>query len=234
MHRSKTGNKGERGMKADHGISFANVEITSGFWHHRQRLNRDVTIYTVMQRFADTGRFAALNCQWREGEPNKPHIFWDSDVAKWMESVGYLIRKGPAPDLEAAVEKLIDSIEAQQCADGYFNSYFTTMEPGKRWTERAWHELYCAGHLIEAAIAWKNATGRDRFLQIMTVLDNLYISAYNHSISVQKGDDHYDKRNFDAHNVIQRKDRPEVIPLFSVSEPLYIACRGSFYVQTTK
>ena len=65
-------------------------------------------------------------------------------------------------------------------------------------------------------------------------LDNLYISAYNHSISVQKGDDHYDKRNFDAHNVIQRKDRPEVIPLFSVSEPLYIACRGSFYVQTTK
>ena len=75
---------------------------------------------------------------------------------------------------------------------------------------------------------------RDRFLQIMTVLDNLYISAYNHSISVQKGDDHYDKRNFDAHNVIQRKDRPEVIPLFSVSEPLYIACRGTFYIQTAK
>ena len=154
-------------MKSYQGVSFANVDITSGFWQHRQELNRKSTIYTVMQRFADTGRFEALNCQWREGDPNRPHIFWDSDVAKWMESVGYIIEKTPMPDLEKAVEEMIDSIEANQCADGYFNSYFITMEPSKRWTERAWHELYCAGHLIEAAIAWKNATGRDRFLKIM-------------------------------------------------------------------
>jgi len=154
-------------MTSCRGVSFVHVDITSGFWQHRQALNRTATIHTVMQRFADTGRFAALNCNWREGEPNKPHIFWDSDVAKWMESVGYLIQKSPMPELEAFVEKLIDSIEAQQGPDGYFNSYFTTMEPCKRWTERAWHELYCAGHLIEAAIAWKNATGRDRFLKIM-------------------------------------------------------------------
>jgi len=154
-------------LNVDRGISFKNVEITSGFWHHRQQLNRTATIYTVMQRFADTGRFEALNCRWREGETNKPHIFWDSDVAKWMESVGYILEKTPMPDLEQAVEGMIDSIEANQCADGYFNSYFTTIEPCKRWTERAWHELYCAGHLIEAAIAWKNATGRDRFLNIM-------------------------------------------------------------------
>ena len=154
-------------MKTNHSVSFANVEITSGFWRHRQELNRSATIYTVMQRFADTGRFDALNCQWRDGDANKPHIFWDSDVAKWMEAVAYLIQQSPMPDLEAAVEKLIDSIERNQCADGYFNSYFTAIEPSKRWTERGWHELYCAGHLIEAAIAWKNATGRDRFLQLM-------------------------------------------------------------------
>jgi len=154
-------------MKTYQGVSFADVDINSGFWQHRQELNRKSTIYTVMQRFADTGRFEALNGQWREGEPNRPHIFWDSDVAKWMESVGYLIEKTPMPDLEKAVEEMIDSIEANQCADGYFNSYFTAVEPSKRWTERAWHELYCAGHLIEAAIAWKNATGRDRFLKIM-------------------------------------------------------------------
>lgn len=154
-------------MKSYQGVSFANVDITSGFWQHRQELNRNSTIYTVMQRFADTGRFEALRCQWREGEPNRPHIFWDSDVAKWMESVGYIIEKTPMPDLEKAVEEMIDSIEANQCADGYFNSYFTAIEPSRRWTERAWHELYCAGHLIEAAISWKNATGRDRFLKIM-------------------------------------------------------------------
>ena len=154
-------------MKTYRGVSFANAEITSGFWKHRQELNRQTTVYTVMNRFADTGRFEALNCSWREGEPNRPHIFWDSDVAKWMESVAYIIQKTPMPDLEAAVEKMIDSIEANQCADGYFNSYFTAIEPAKRWTERAWHELYCAGHFMEAAVAWKNATGRDRFLRIM-------------------------------------------------------------------
>lgn len=154
-------------MKTYRGISFANVDVTSGFWKHRQELNRQSTIYTVLQRFTDTGRVAALDCSWREGEPNRPHIFWDSDVAKWMESVGYIIEKTPMPDLEAAVEKMIDSIEANQCADGYFNSYFTAIEPSKRWTLRGWHELYCAGHLIEAAIAWKNATGRDRFLKVM-------------------------------------------------------------------
>jgi len=119
-------------MTSCRGVSFVHVDITSGFWQHRQALNRTATIHTVMQRFADTGRFAALNCNWREGEPNKPHIFWDSDVAKWMESVGYLIQKSPMPELEAFVEKLIDSIEAQQGPDGYFNSYFTTMEPCKR------------------------------------------------------------------------------------------------------
>lgn len=154
-------------MKTYRGISFANVDVTSGFWKHRQELNRQATIYTVLQRFTDTGRVAALNCSWREGDPNRPHIFWDSDVAKWMESVGYIISKTPMPDLEKAVEEMIDSIEANQCADGYFNSYFTAIEPAKRWSQRGWHELYCAGHLIEAAIAWKNATGRDRFLKIM-------------------------------------------------------------------
>lgn len=154
-------------MKTYRNISFSNVDITSGFWKHRQELNRQSTIYTVMHRFADTGRFAALDCQWREGDPNRPHIFWDSDVAKWMESVAYIIEKTPMPDLEDAVEKMIDSIEANQCADGYFNSYFTAVEPSKRWTQRGWHELYCAGHLMEAAIAWKHATGRDRFLNVM-------------------------------------------------------------------
>ena len=121
----------------------------------------------MQNRFADTGRFDALKCDRREGAPNRPHIFWDSDTAKWMESVAYLIEKEPMPDLEKAVEEMIDQIEANQCPDDYFNSYFIAVEPGKRWTNRDWHELYCAGHLMEAAVAWYHATGRDRFLKIM-------------------------------------------------------------------
>lgn len=154
-------------MKTNEFVSFVNVDLNMGFWHNRQRLNRDVTIHAVKDRFMDTGRFAAFDMNWREGMENKPHIFWDSDIAKWMESVAYLIEKQPMPELEAIVEEIIDKIQQHQDPCGYFNIYFTAVEPSKRWFNRDWHELYCAGHLIEAAVAWNHATGRDRFLRIM-------------------------------------------------------------------
>jgi len=154
-------------MKAGRRIPFTNVDITGGFWQKRQALNRDVTVFSVMDRFMETGRFDALRCDWREGMPNKPHIFYDSDIAKWAESVAYLVEKQPMPALERVVEAVIDELEKHQGPDGYLNSYFTSVEPARRWSQRWAHELYCAGHLIEAAVAWHHATGRDRFLNIM-------------------------------------------------------------------
>ena len=148
-------------------IPFTAINITGGFWHARQKLNADTTITAVMNRFMDTGRFAAADCNWRDGDPMKPHIFWDSDIAKWMESVAYILEKQPMPKLEKVVEETIDAFEANQDKYGYINSYFTSVEPAARWTRRSDHELYCAGHLIEAAVAWKHATGRDRFLKMM-------------------------------------------------------------------
>ncbi len=145
-------------MKTYRGIPFTDVDITGGFWQARQQLNRDVTIGAVMNRFMETGRFEAFKCGWREGLPNRPHIFWDSDIAKWMESVAYLIEKQPMPALEKGVEDTIDAIERQQTPEGYVNSYFTGVEPAKRWHDRWAHELYCAGHLIEAAVAWRHAS----------------------------------------------------------------------------
>ena len=154
-------------MKTYRGIPFSDVDINMGFWQDRQTLNRDVTTRAVMNQFMSTGRFAALRCNWREGQPQKPHIFWDSDIAKWIESVAYLVEKQPMPDLEQVVEETIDQIEKHQDEYGYVNSYFTAVEPGMRWHRRWAHELYCAGHLMEAAVAWQHATGRDRFLRIM-------------------------------------------------------------------
>ena len=148
-------------------IRFQDTEITGGFWQKRQILNRESTIPAVKHRFAETGRFAAMKCDWKDGMENKPHFFWDSDVAKWMEGVAYALEKGPLPEMEAFVEEIIDAIEGGQEADGYFNVYYTVCEPGKRFTKRDYHELYCAGHLIEAAVAWAEATGRERFLNCM-------------------------------------------------------------------
>ncbi|MBR6620004.1 MAG: glycoside hydrolase family 127 protein [Clostridia bacterium] len=143
------------------------TNITTGFWADRQKLNRDVTIHSVYDRFKETGRFDAFKLDWKKGEPNRPHIFWDSDIAKWLESAAYIIAKTPDAELENIIDEVVDLIDKNRWDDGYFNICYTLFEPDDRFTARHNHELYCAGHLMEAAVAYYNATGKDKFLNIM-------------------------------------------------------------------
>lgn len=95
-------------------------------------------------------------------------IFQDSDLAKWLEAVAYSLQTRPDPQLEKRADECVDLLEKAQQADGYLNTYFTLIEPGARWTNlMEGHELYCAGHFIEAAVAYAEATGKKKFLQIM-------------------------------------------------------------------
>ena len=150
-------------------LYFANTEIKSGFWKYYTDLVRNVTVRAVYDRFKETGRFDAFSCSWREGddESKKPDKYWDSDVAKWIEGVAYLTETRREEELEALVDATVDEIEKNQRADGYFNSYFLTIEPEKIFSDRSCHELYCTGHLIEAAIAYDKATGKDKLLKCM-------------------------------------------------------------------
>ena len=140
-------------------FSFDKVELKSGFLKDKQELNRKITINAVYDRFYETGRIGAFKCNWRTGDENKPHFFWDSDVAKWMEGAAYIIKKNPDKALEEKIEEIIDNIEKNQRNDGYFNIYFMTIDPVNRFKNRDWHELYCAGNLLEAAVAYADATG---------------------------------------------------------------------------
>lgn len=98
-------------------------------------------------------------------------VFQDSDVAKWLEAVAYSLAVHPDPDLEAQADAVIDLVARAQQPDGYLNSYYTIVEPQNRWTNLADnHELYCAGHFIEAAVAYYEATGKDRLLQVVCKL----------------------------------------------------------------
>lgn len=149
-------------------VSYLDVDIKEGFWKSRIDINKTVTIYSVRDRFIDTGRFEAFKFNWKEGsEVPKPHIFWDSDVAKWMESVAYILGKEDVPELRENVNELISLMEKNQCSDGYFNIAHTVVFPEKRFKIRDNHELYCLGHFIEAAVAWKTATGCDRLVKIV-------------------------------------------------------------------
>lgn len=143
------------------------VALTGGFWKEKYELNLKTTLDAVWNRFYETGRIDAFKCDWKEGMENKPHFFWDSDVAKWIEGAAYILALREDKDLRGKIEMLVDRIEQNQHECGYFNIYFTAVEPENRWKMRGCHELYCAGHLIEAAVAYHDACGDDRFLNLM-------------------------------------------------------------------
>ena len=146
-------------------VDYSNIKITGGFWREKQDMVRNVTVKAVYDRFFETGRFDAFKCD--PSAPVKPHIFWDSDVAKWIEGVAYLTREKREPQLEKIVDDLVLEIEKNRDTCGYFNSFYLVYEPQNRFTFRDCHELYCLGHLIEAAVAYYEATGKDKLLRLM-------------------------------------------------------------------
>lgn len=103
-------------------------------------------------------------------------VFQDSDVAKWLEGAAYSLVQNPDPDLEKRCDDIIELIGEAQQKDGYLNTYFTVKEPDKRWTNlHEAHELYCAGHMIEAAVAYAECTGKSKLLEIMCgMADHIY------------------------------------------------------------
>lgn len=103
-------------------------------------------------------------------------VFQDSDVAKWIEAVAYSLFIYPDKELEKSCDEVIDIIGRAQHQDGYLNTYFTVKAPEKRWTNlQEAHELYCAGHMMEAAVAYAECTGKTKLLEIMSrMADHIY------------------------------------------------------------
>ena len=144
-------------------IKFDKVNLLDGFWKNRYDLNLKSSIYAVKRVFESSGRFDAV--RFIEGNKNI-HVYYDSDVAKWIEAVAYILAKNREAyaDLETFCDELIASMVAHQREDGYFNSYFQQVEPTECFKRRNDHELYCAGHIIEAAIAYDKYTGKNALL----------------------------------------------------------------------
>ncbi len=164
-------------------LSFKNVTFDGGFWKFRYDLNRNVSLENVYHQFEASGRFDALRFIYKDGKGEYPHKFFDSDVAKWIEAVGYLIKKNGGYEKEqAVVDALVSDMERNQLENGYLNSHFIQVEPDKIFTDRDGHELYCAGHLIEAAISYDDATGKDAFLKVM----KKYVDYIEHAFVTEK------------------------------------------------
>lgn len=143
----------------------SNVKIKDGFWRFYIDLNKTAIIKSVYDRFKETGRFDALRCKIIEDRPiSWQRMPWDSDVVKWIEGAAYVISESSDTYWEPLIDEMIDNIAKNQREDGYFNSFFLTEERNKIFKDRTGHELYSLGHMIEAAIAYHKATGKDKLL----------------------------------------------------------------------
>jgi DUF1680 family protein len=159
-----------------HPVPIDRVTIHDNFWEPRIRRNREVSIPAIYQLCQDTNRIAMLHKGWKPAPGQEAHFFWDSDVAKWAEAASYSLMTHPDPELERKVDEVVDLFAAIQQPDGYLNSYFINIAPEYRWKNLSfYHELYCAGHLIEAGVAYFQATGKRKFLDIVQrYADHIY------------------------------------------------------------
>ncbi|OIW30433.1 DUF1680-domain-containing protein [Coniochaeta ligniaria NRRL 30616] len=151
----------------------ARVKIDDAFWNARIQVDRKVTIPYMFRQLKESPRWNSLKHTWKHGDPDQPHMDWDSDVAKFIEAVCRALNWIPEADpiystYSSWVEEAVDMIEAGQGPDGYFNTYHTVVVPEERWTNVTHNiELYDAGHLLEAAVTHYGVTKSTRFLDIM-------------------------------------------------------------------
>jgi uncharacterized protein len=167
---------------------YDRVVFEGGFWGPRVETNRSITLDIEYAHLRDTGRLRALRRQWKPGQPGRPHEFWDSDIAKWLEAAAYVLGTQEDRKLKKRVDDVVDLYAAGQESDGYLNTHFSVVEPDKRWTNlRDKHELYTAGHLIEAAVAYHRTTGKRKLLDVMCRLADHIDSVFGRSRGKKRG-----------------------------------------------
>lgn len=158
------------------GISLKDVRIHSPLWSKViELIHHTVLPYqweALNDRVADAvPSYAVHNFEVAAGLKDGEFcgmLFQDSDLAKWLEAAAYRLQTHPDPELEQTTDALIELIEKAQLEDGYLNTYFQLKAPDRRWTNLyECHELYCAGHMMEAAVAYYEATGKDKLLKVM-------------------------------------------------------------------
>lgn len=149
------------------------ARLGPGFWGDRRQLNSDVRIPGAIARLTSAGNLHDLELAAgrASGAYRGDLPFLDSDVYKWIEAAAWDRPDRANPETEAFSATLIELLAEAQRDDGYLHSYFQVHRPGERYVDLQWgHELYCTGHLVQAAIARSRAVGDDRLLEIATRL----------------------------------------------------------------
>lgn len=148
-------------------VDFSHVKIHDNFWTPRLKNHSISTLPVCIDQIENqTGRIQNFENSANKTGKHSGIYFDDSDVYKALEGIAYSLINNPDSALEAKADEWIDKIAAAQEPDGYINTYYSLTGLDKRWTNMHMHEMYCAGHMIEAAIAYYHATGKKKLLDV--------------------------------------------------------------------
>lgn len=198
-------------------IPFYQLEIDDVFWSNRQKINREVSIYHQLKMLEkdhhiDNFRVAAgIKKGVQIGE-----FYFDSDLYKWFEAANYILHQNDVKELESHINMITNLIKKSQMKDGYINTFYSTKFPQKRFTNLNYmHELYCGGHLIQAAIAHYEATRSETLLNVAIKFANFIVRTFLEKQS----------KNVPGHEEIELA----LIELFRVTENrTYLELAGEF------
>lgn len=213
-------------------IPLKDIQIQDRFWKERLDLVRKAIIPYQWEAMNDrvpnaepshcieNYRIAAGQAQGSfYGE-----VFQDSDLAKWLEAVAYVLSFQPDPKLEKLADEAIELVCAAQQSDGYLNTFFTIKEPDQRWRNlREGHELYCAGHMMEAAVAYFEATGKRRLLDAMMRFADLICNTFG----PEEGKIHAYPGHEEVELALFRMYRATGVRRYLELSAYFINCRGT-------
>jgi uncharacterized protein len=147
-------------------VNFSRVNVTDAFWKPKMEVVATATLDACVNYTQNkTGRIRNFERAARREGKHEGIYYDDSDVYKAIEAIAYSLKNHPDVQLEKNTDEWIDKIAAAQLPDGYLNTYYVLTGIDRRWTDMEKHEDYCAGHLIEAGIAYYNTTQKDKLLK---------------------------------------------------------------------
>ena len=163
----------EQPFKMIEPVDFSHVTITDSFWTPRLKNHTANTLAVCIDQIENqTGRMQNFENAAKGEGVHSGIYFDDSDVYKALEGIAYSLMNHPDPELERKADEWIDKIAAAQQPDGYINTYYTLTGLDKRWSNMHMHEMYCAGHMMEAAVAYFQATGKRKLLDVSIRMAN--------------------------------------------------------------
>lgn len=164
-------------------VPVSAVTIQEGFWSKRRATNVQSSIPSMHAQLLEHGRMDNfLRLEGKSSAPQSGPVYSDSDMYKWLEAVAFVLQTRDDPELHQTADLTIRQIVAAQEPSGYLNTYYVQERANLRMlpkTQTTGHELYCIGHLLQAAIAYYRATGDPTLLEAgMRFVDGFLLPNY--------------------------------------------------------